>query len=133
MKLLLKRIASYFPTKFPVGNTAYEAWLTSIIELAGPFADKDSMDWAISNMGLHLDSKVDRKPKQYFVRCLRKAAFNQLASHKFQSIKEKQAAAQKAAEEAAKAAAPAPEVIQPVEATTPPSVVANETKEAAKS
>jgi hypothetical protein len=101
MKRLLARLLAYFPTKLPVGLTAFHAWADSIIDITGEFADRDSMKWAIASNLIHLPTTTDRKSKEYFARTLRKAAANQVASQVFQDIKQKQAdkaAADKAAE-----------------------------------
>ncbi|MES2215069.1 MAG: hypothetical protein V4485_03505, partial [Pseudomonadota bacterium] len=86
----LKIILSYLPSKLPVGVTEFNSFADSIIELTGPMADNDSMKWAIANNIIHLPSTVSHKSKQYFVRVLRKAAANQIASFVFQDIKLKQ-------------------------------------------
>lgn len=94
MKRLFKRLLSYFPAPLPVGLTSFNEWADSIIELSGKFADEDSLKWAISNMVMHLPSTTDRVPKNYFVKCLRKTAANQVCGQVFMDIKEKQKAAQ---------------------------------------
>lgn len=102
---LIKRALSYFPSKLPVGVSEYETWANSIIELAGQFADADSMKWALNNMVLHLPSTSASVPKNHFVKCLRKSAANQIVSAVTMDIKNKQAEAQaaaKLAEETAK-------------------------------
>lgn len=103
---IINLILSYFPSKLPVGATEFHEYADAVIELAGPFADADSMKWAIANNIIHLPSVTASKPKQYFVRALRKAAANQVASFVFQEIKAKQQdrAAKEAAEAAAKVA-----------------------------
>lgn len=128
--LLPKMILSYVPVFLPVGMPQFEKFTDDIIELAGPYADPRSMKWAIANMIMHLDSKTWLVPKNYFVRCLRKTAANQVAAHFFNKVKEEQAAAQKAeedlakqrAEEAALAVAGQP----PAEATASPQVASDE-------
>jgi len=120
MKLLVKRILSYFPTKLPVGMTEFKAWSADIIELVGPIADERSLRWAVSNMIMHLPSTNDRAPKNYFVKCLRKTAANQVAGQVFLDIKaEQEEAAKKAAEaQAAKDVTPTTaEVTAPAEAS----------------
>lgn len=84
---------SYFPTKLPVGTTEFEAWVDSIIELAGKYADRDSMKFAIASMLIHADARHGALSKQYFVTRLRKSAANQIASQVFQDLKQKQAEA----------------------------------------
>lgn len=99
LKTALKYVTSRFPTKLPVGATAFEKWADDIIELSGQFADKDSMRYAIASILIHSDSKFGALPKKYFVDRLRKSAANQVASQVFQEIKLKQEAAQKAAQQ----------------------------------
>ncbi|CAM6004762.1 unnamed protein product [Sphagnum balticum] len=89
--------------------------MVNTVHLEGKFADQDSMRFAIASILLHADSSKGSLPKHYFISRLRKSAANQIASQVFQDIKTKQQEAQVAA------------VSKPVEATTQPSVVANET------
>ena len=98
MRLLLKRLLSYLPTPLPVGKTAWDAFITDLIELSGQYADRDSMEFAISSTLIHADAKYGSLPKNYFVQRLRKAAANQVASQAFQDIKSRQLEAQKAAD-----------------------------------
>jgi hypothetical protein len=105
IKALYAKIRSYFPSKLAVGMTEYEEWLESTVNLAGNFADKKSLDWALSTMILHAPSDKDSISKQYFVKRLRKGAANQVASQKIQDIKaaqDAQQAEQKQAEDTAK-------------------------------
>jgi len=94
----LKKLASYFPTKLPVGNTSYNKWLDDVVFLSGPIADTDSLQWVISNEVMRLSSTKDRVPKAYFVKVLRKYAANQLAANKVMELKQKQLEAQQAAQ-----------------------------------
>lgn len=102
MKLFIKRLLSRIATPLPVGITEFDQWAESIIELSGEFADKDSMKFAIASNLIHLDHKIAKMPKAYFVNTLRKAAANQVASAVFQSIKLSQDTKRKEAEEVAK-------------------------------
>jgi hypothetical protein len=104
MRLLFKRLLSYFPSKLPVGMTELHKFSDDIIELSGAYADIDSMKYAISTMIIHADSKFGALAKNYFVVRLRKVAANQVASQLFTDIKTKQQEAQKAAEQAIKQA-----------------------------
>jgi hypothetical protein len=88
--LMYKRFCAYFPSSLPTGKTKYETWLKSIIELAGPLADEQSMAWALSNEILHLPPKKDKVRKITLVRALRKAAANQVASYKVMELKTQQ-------------------------------------------
>jgi len=93
MKKLLLTALSYVPTPLPVGLTEFYKWSDSIIAISGKFADEDSMRWAIASQLMHLGAQKAYVPKSYFVRSLRKAAANQVASQVFQDIKTKQAEA----------------------------------------
>lgn len=105
MKLLVKRIMSHFPTKLPVGMTEFHQFADEVIELAGSFADEDSMKWAISSQITHLPHTTASKPKAYFVRCLRKAAANQISAAVFIDIKDRQKQAQQDLQQQAEATA----------------------------
>ncbi len=115
MKLLLKRLLSHLPSKLPVGLTEFHAWADSIIELAGKYADEDSLKFALASMIMHLDSKKGSAPKAQFVNMLRKVAANQVAGQVFSDIKTKQQEAQNAAKLA--------------EVTAQPETAQSETKE----
>lgn len=88
------------PKPLPVGLTEFHAWAERITELAGKFADEDSMKYALANQVIHLAYDKSEVPDRYFVNCLRKAAANQVASQVFYDIKIKQQEAAKAAAEA---------------------------------
>lgn len=104
MKLLIKTLLSYIPSKLPVGLTAFHEYADEVIELSGQFADPDSMKFALANMIMHLPITRDSVPKNYFVKCLRKTAANQVAGHVFMVVKEAQDARRKSEEAAALAA-----------------------------
>lgn len=114
MKLLLLRLLSYFPRPLPVGLTEFDAWSNRIIALSGQFADADSMKWALASNVMHLGAQNAFVSDHYFVKSMRKAAANQVASQVFQDIKLKQQLAAEA------------KLQTQVEATTPESVVSNE-------
>lgn len=84
--------------------TAFESFVDEIIELSGPYADRDSMMFAVASIIMHLPPQRSSVPKNYFVRSLRKVAANQVAGQAFQDVKTRQAEAQKAAQEAEKQA-----------------------------
>jgi len=114
MRLMIKRLASYLPSPLPVGMSEFNKWSDDIISLSGKFADVDSMKFALASQIMHLGAQQAYVPKNYFVKSMRKAAANQVASQAFQDIKNKQQEATKAAELVAQ---------QSVEVTTPPGVV----------
>ena len=90
-------LTSYIPTKLPVGMTEFNSWVSDVIKLTGPMAAEDSMKYAVCSNIIHLPHTKAYVPKQFFVRTLRKAAANQVASQIFQDIKIKQEAAAKLA------------------------------------
>ncbi len=102
MKMLIKRLLSLIPSALPVGLQEFYIFSDDIIELSGPYADEDSMRFAIATMILHLGPQKSRISKNHFVRSLRKTAANQVAGQIFQDIKVKQQEAQKQAEATAK-------------------------------
>lgn len=89
---------SYVPRQLPVGMQEFSAWSDRIISLSGQFADADSMRFALASQIMHLAPQKSKVPDQYFIRSMRKAAANQVASQVFQDIKTKQIEAQKQAE-----------------------------------
>lgn len=101
-----KTLCSYFPSSVPTSVPEFKEWSDSIIELVGPMADVDSMKFALASQLIHLGPQSSSKPKQYFVRSLRKAAANQVSSYFFQEIKLKQQEAAKAATLAASEMSP---------------------------
>ncbi len=115
MRLIFRQLLSYFPTRLPVGMTQMLIWMDEISSLAGDFADKDSMRYAIASNLIHLPHTKAKVPKAYFVNTLRKAAANQVASQIFHDIKTKQAEAaakqQLEAEATAKAVADEPKSV----------------------
>lgn len=86
------------PKPLPVGMTEFNAFADRIIDLAGAFADRDSMIFAIATMIVHADGAKSSLPDSYFLERLRKSAANQVASQVFHDIKQRQAEALKAAE-----------------------------------
>lgn len=95
MKLLVKRLLSYFPNKLPVGTAQFESFANDIIELSGKYADELSMKFAIASMLIHAPHDKGSLSKHYFVVRLRKSAANQVASQVFQDIKAAQEEAAK--------------------------------------
>lgn len=102
MNSLFTKVRSYLPSPLPVGMSEFDTWSKSIISLTGPLADDNSIKFALCSQIMHLDPKKSSVPKQYFVKCLKKSAANQVASQVFQEIKQSQIDAQKKAEEEAK-------------------------------
>ncbi len=107
MKLLLKRLLAFLPTKLPVGVTEFDQFANDIIELSGKYADELSMRFAIASMVIHAPHDKGALSKRYFVTRLRKSAANQVASQVFQDVKAQQEAASQAAKPPQDAATPA--------------------------
>lgn len=128
MRLLIKRLLSYLPSKLPVGMTAFHEYADEVIELASQFADPDSMKFALANMIMHLPITRDRVPKNYFVKCLRKTAANQVAGQIFIDVKTAQDARRKAEEAQAAANAAPSSSTTLAEATATQQVASNETQ-----
>jgi hypothetical protein len=114
MKKALELALSYVPRKLPVGMSEFEVWSARIIRLSGPFADADSMKFALASQIMHLGAQKSSVPDQFFIKSMRKAAANQVASQVFQDIKLKQMAAAEKTKQDAEAAAQ-----QSAEATAP--------------
>jgi hypothetical protein len=93
LKLAIKRVLAYIPSRLPAGKTEMHAFMDDVIEISGKFADIDSMKFAMASMVLRLESTTSRVSKQYFAKALRKAAANQVVSVILNDIKDAQAAA----------------------------------------
>ncbi len=109
MKLILKnvvkfynRIRAFFPSELPQGVTAFESWAVSIIELAD-VPNNDSIRWSLATMVLHLNPTECYKPKEYFIRALKKSAACEIAAYLMRELKAKQEAQIQAAKKAAEA------------------------------
>lgn len=111
MKMLILKALSYFPRNLPVGVTEFYTWSDRIISLSGNFADTDSMRFALASQLIHLGAQQSCVSDQFFIRSMRKAAANQVASQVFQDIKQKQLAAQQAAAQQVEVTTPPPEVV----------------------
>jgi len=121
MKQLLKKLSSYFPTSIPAGMTEFDAYVADIVSLVGPIATPDDIEWVVDAEMMRIAPTRSKLPKNEFVKTVRVAAAKQLAGARFQALKLKHEAQQKAAQEAAAAqAALAPS------AETPSEVALNE-------
>lgn len=86
----INKLLVYIPRALPVGKTAFYTWSDRIIDASGNFADRDSMRFALATNLLHLGPQVAFKSDWHFIKSMRKAAANQVASQVFQDIKQKQ-------------------------------------------
>lgn len=100
----LNQVLGLFPSPLPVGMTAFQSWMNSIIQ-SYDIPDNDSSRFALATMILHLSSTTSSKPKIHFARSMRKAMANQVAAAVMQDLKDKQAAAAAKAQEEANAQA----------------------------
>ena len=97
LRSLLNNVLAFFPSRLPLGAVEFQEWMDSIVELAGPLADKRSMEFVITSTLLHADIKSGGYiAKRYFVTRLYRSAATQLAHYKFQEIKLAQAEEQEA-------------------------------------
>lgn len=125
---IIKVLRSKIPTPLPVGMTAFAKWSSDIIDLCGPVADAESMRFALATMIGHLPPDRSDYPLSYFVKCLRKAAANQVAAAVFQDIKTRQAEAHAAAEAEVKNQVASADTSSPVPSSTGPDNGQNEPK-----
>jgi hypothetical protein len=49
MRLLFKKVLSYIPTPVPTGMTKFDAYVKDIIELSGPIASPDDIEWVVDD------------------------------------------------------------------------------------
>lgn len=98
IKRLFTRFLGLFPSAVPVGLTEFHAWSDSIIATAGlDTVPAEDQKFVIASLLLHLGPAEAYKPREYFVRSLRKAAASQIASQVFSDIKRAQEERMKAA------------------------------------
>ena len=67
------------PMPLPMGRQEFEQWSDRIIAGALINADKESLQFALANMILHLGPTESHKPDAFFIHSLRKCAVNQVA------------------------------------------------------
>lgn len=85
----LERVLAYIPSRLPVGIHEAEVWAESIIRMA-KLPQNDSMKFALCVKILHLGEAESYKAKEFFIRCLHKAAANQVVSQIINDLKAKQ-------------------------------------------
>ena len=105
MRLFIKRLLSYYPTRLPVGLTEFHKWSQDVVDLCDDLdsVPLESKQFVLSSQFQSLPPAAAYKPKHYFVKILYKAAANQVAAQVFVGIKEAQK--QREIEEAAARAA----------------------------
>lgn len=77
------------PKPLPMGREEFYDWSRRIIEIAQiPGATVESLQFALSDMILHVKPTESFVADSYFVHCLRKGAANQVAHSIFVELKE---------------------------------------------
>lgn len=89
IKRLFNRLTAFIPTPIPVGVTAFNAWVASIIDTY-ELPKEDATKFAIAAMVLHLDATSSYKPKRYFGLAGRKGMANQIAHAIMMDLKRQQ-------------------------------------------
>lgn len=119
LKLSLKRLLAKIPSRLPQGLTEFEAWVDDIYEMSGTVMTRDSVRFALATTIINLPPTASRRPKAYFIQVLQKGAASEVSAYVFHDIKQKQKAAQEAAQqEAMKKAAEEKTKLTVVEAAT---------------
>ena len=126
MKLFLKRLLSYLPSKLPQGMAHFDEWAEDIIKTYG-MPNNPSIKFALAGQILHLPATAAYKAKAYFGHTLIKGAASQVALGVMEDLKAKQAVQVKAEQEA-EAAAAALAASTPVADTTPTEGAATDVK-----
>lgn len=105
----------FFPTRLPVGLTAFNKWCDRLYFTYFPTGEQAPTEatqrFSIAAMVLHLDFTSFRKPNRFFGKAIRKGASNEVASYVMQDLKRKQ-------EEAVTAARAADVLRKQLEATS---------------
>lgn len=86
MKQLIPHLKGLLPSRLPVGVTEFENWSKDIFDTYG-LPNLPSYQQALASMIMHLGPTVDRKPKYYFAKAVRKAQANQIAYEQIQKLK----------------------------------------------
>ncbi len=83
----------FFPTRLPVGLTAFNEWCERLrftyFPLNASPPDEASFRFSIAAMVMHLDSQSDRKPNRFFGKAIYKGAANEVASYTMHDLKAK--------------------------------------------
>lgn len=86
-----RQLRGLFPSALPTGMAEFDAWVDSLMSTyALPTKNRDDVVFACGSMIMHGGPTVSRKPKYYFVLCLRAAAAKQIAGAAFYDIKTRQ-------------------------------------------
>lgn len=112
-----------FPSRLPVGLTAFNAWadrlkFTYFPEGAVP-PDDASFKFSVAAMIMHLDSQSAKVRNRFFGRAIYKGAANEVASYVMHDLKAKRDAQIKAEEDSAKLRAQLENTPTEVASTTP--------------
>jgi len=88
--LILDQMSEMRP--LPLGVQEFEEWSDRIISGACLPASKDSLKFALAEMVMHLKPTEDHCSDGYFIKCLRKAASNQICYAKMEELRAKRKA-----------------------------------------
>lgn len=87
------------PRPLPLGVKEFEAWSDRIIAGAMLPAEPKSLKFALAEMVMHLKPTEDHVADGYFIKCLRKAAANQVCYAQMEAIRNERKLALAKAEE----------------------------------
>lgn len=90
MKKQLNQLFGLFPSKLPTGVAEFKDWADSIF-YTYDLPDMPSYRQALASMIMHLGPTVDRKPKLFFAKSVKKAQANQIAYEEIQKLKKAEA------------------------------------------
>ena len=88
---------AWFPSRLPIGDAQWEVWFNSITDLY-ELPKNDSIRFALGASIMHLPPQAYYKPKRYFGMTLLKGASQQQAHNIMSDCKDRQKAAEAAAE-----------------------------------
>jgi hypothetical protein len=96
----LNKFLGLFPAPLPQGVPAFEEWVDALMSTYSlPTSSKDDVKFVIAGEILRFGPLKHRCSKYRMVRAIRAVAAKQIAGNAFQEIKQRQFAAQKAANE----------------------------------
>lgn len=98
------QIQDFFPTRLPVGLTAFDKWVTRLYFTYFPADSQpptvESQRFSIAALILHLGFREFKKPNRFFGAAIRKGAASEVASYVMNDLKQKQEHAHIAAAQA---------------------------------
>lgn len=97
IKRTIRQLVGLLPTRLPVGVEEFDAYISSLRSTYTlPTVSDEDVRYVVSSLILHLGPTAAFKPKAYFYLALQATAAKQIASHNFQQVKQRQAAAEAA-------------------------------------